>query len=50
MPVLAGEETSEEGDFCCQKCSHEVRLNKGQSVPKCENCGHDIYDFVGRPL
>jgi Zn finger protein HypA/HybF involved in hydrogenase expression len=48
MPVLAGEGAPEEGNFRCQKCSRELRLSKGRQVPKCENCGHDIYDFVDR--
>ena len=46
MPVLAGEEMSEGGAFRCQKCSHYVRVTKGNAVPKCPACGHDIYDRV----
>jgi DNA-directed RNA polymerase subunit RPC12/RpoP len=44
MTILAGEEVSEGTTLQCQKCNHQVKVNKGQSVPKCPNCGHDIFD------
>ncbi len=44
MTILAGEEVEKESTFWCQQCGHELRANKGQSIPKCGYCGHDIFD------
>ncbi len=44
MTILAGEEVEKEGMFWCQQCGHELRVDKGQSIPKCVYCGHDIFD------
>jgi Zn finger protein HypA/HybF involved in hydrogenase expression len=44
--MIAGEKTSEAGTFRCQKCGHVVRLNKGEELPKCTQCAHDLYDVV----
>jgi predicted RNA-binding Zn-ribbon protein involved in translation (DUF1610 family) len=44
MTILSGEEVSEGAVFHCQKCNYEIRVSKGQSVPKCPSCGHDIFD------
>ncbi len=47
MPFLAGEQVDEGGTFQCQKCNQQVRVAKGESIPKCAKCGHDIFDAVG---
>ena len=44
MTILAGEEVSAGVAVHCQKCNYEIKLTKGQTVPKCPNCGHDIFD------
>jgi DNA-directed RNA polymerase subunit RPC12/RpoP len=44
MTILSGEEVSEGAAFRCQKCNHEIKVGRGQSVPKCAYCGHDIFD------
>lgn len=44
MAALAGEKAQEGGMFRCEKCKHPVRVNKGEPIPKCPNCGHDMYD------
>lgn len=44
MSPLAGEKAQETGMLRCKKCNHPVRVNKGEPIPKCPNCGHDLYD------
>ncbi len=43
MTILAGEEVREGGVFYCEQCHREVQVHKGQSIPKCPHCGHDIF-------
>jgi DNA-directed RNA polymerase subunit RPC12/RpoP len=45
MSARSGEELAEAGDYRCERCQHPLRLEKGASVPKCPNCGHER--FVG---
>jgi predicted RNA-binding Zn-ribbon protein involved in translation (DUF1610 family) len=40
----AGEKAQEGGMFHCDRCGNRVRVNKGQSIPKCPNCGNGSYD------
>jgi predicted RNA-binding Zn-ribbon protein involved in translation (DUF1610 family) len=44
MAALAGEQAREGGTFPCQNCNNRVRVIKGQTIPKCPNCGNDSYD------
>jgi predicted RNA-binding Zn-ribbon protein involved in translation (DUF1610 family) len=44
MVAHAGESAHEGGTFHCAKCNIGVRVNKGDNIPKCPNCGNDTYD------
>lgn len=44
MSAHAGEKAREGGDFRCQKCHEQVRVNKGEKIPKCPNCGNETFD------
>ncbi|MGN6553294.1 MAG: zinc ribbon-containing protein [Verrucomicrobiota bacterium] len=44
MAAHTGEQAREGGDFRCQKCHHQVRVNKGEKIPKCPNCGNTVFD------
>ena len=44
MAAHAGEHAREGGIFHCAKCNNRVRVNKGDNIPKCPNCGNDTYD------
>ncbi len=44
MTILAGEEVREGGSFRCEQCHREVQVGRGQTIPKCPYCGHDIFD------
>jgi predicted RNA-binding Zn-ribbon protein involved in translation (DUF1610 family) len=44
MAAHAGEQAREGGTFHCQNCINRVRVNKGQTISKCPNCGNDTYD------
>ena len=44
MPTKAGETARETGDLRCHKCHEKIRVTQGQKVPKCPNCGSNIYD------
>ncbi|HVO93719.1 MAG TPA: hypothetical protein VMT22_12805, partial [Terriglobales bacterium] len=44
MTILSGEEVDQGAAFNCQKCNYEIRVRKGESVPKCPHCGHDIFE------
>lgn len=44
MTILSGEEVGEGGTFRCEQCHCEVQVSQGRSVPKCANCGHDIFN------
>lgn len=44
MAAKAGEKARESGDFRCEKCHQQTRVNKGHAIPKCPNCGNDTFD------
>ncbi len=44
MVALAGEEARRTGKFRCTGCHQTVSVTKGRQIPKCPNCGHDIYE------
>ena len=43
MQFLAGEELNKDEKLRCERCSHELQVPKGGAVPKCPQCGHDIF-------
>jgi DNA-directed RNA polymerase subunit RPC12/RpoP len=45
MSAQSGEAVAEAGDYRCERCQHPLRLEKGDSLPKCPNCGNER--FVG---
>jgi DNA-directed RNA polymerase subunit RPC12/RpoP len=44
--MIAGETPDTDGTYRCQKCGNIVRVNRGEAVPKCPKCAHDLYDRV----
>ena len=44
MAARSGEEAREGGDFRCAKCHQQIRVNKGDNIPKCPNCGNETFD------
>ena len=45
--MLAGEKPPEGGGtYRCQRCGHIVKVRKGEEIPKCSECAHDIYDSI----
>ena len=44
MAAHSGEKAQEGGNFRCERCHQQTRVNKGQPIPKCPNCGNDTYD------
>jgi Zn finger protein HypA/HybF involved in hydrogenase expression len=44
MAAHPGEKAREGGTFHCERCNNRVRVNKGDTIPKCPNCGSDTYD------
>jgi len=44
MSAHSGEKAREGGEFRCARCHQRVRVNKGQVIPKCPQCGSDEYD------
>ncbi len=43
MAAHAGEQAWKTGTFVCQVCNAKVRVEKGQTIPKCPN-GHSTFD------
>jgi len=43
MSAHTGEEAREGGEFRCAKCYEKVRVNKGERIPKCPNCGSNEF-------
>jgi hypothetical protein len=44
MAATAGDSAQEGGEFRCARCHERVRVNKGQKIPKCPNCGNETFD------
>jgi Zn finger protein HypA/HybF involved in hydrogenase expression len=44
MSAHAGESAQEGGEFRCANCHERVRVNKGQKIPACPNCGGEVFD------
>lgn len=44
MSAQAGDTAGEGGDFRCERCNHQVRVNKGEPIPRCPACGHTSFD------
>ena len=44
--MLAGEKIDEGGTYRCQKCGKVVRVARAERIPKCADCGHDLFDSV----
>ncbi|MFW5652607.1 MAG: zinc ribbon-containing protein [Planctomycetota bacterium] len=43
MAAHAGENARKTGDFVCDNCGEKVHVKKGESIPKCPNCGNATY-------
>jgi predicted RNA-binding Zn-ribbon protein involved in translation (DUF1610 family) len=44
MSAHSGENAQEGGEFRCERCHQQVRVNKGATIPKCPNCGNESFD------
>lgn len=44
MSAKSGEDAREGGEFRCERCHAHVRVNKGDKIPKCPNCGNSSFD------
>jgi hypothetical protein len=48
MTAKPGERAYESGTFHCDKCSHTVRVEKGEIIPPCP-CGGGYGERTGEP-
>ncbi len=44
MAAHSGEDAREGGEFRCEKCHTKVRVNTGDKIPACPNCGNRSFD------
>jgi len=44
MSAHAGEDTTEGGEFRCDRCHQTVRVNKGEKIPTCPGCGNSTFN------
>ncbi len=45
MQVQAGAETKMDGEYECVRCHSEIKVLKGERVPRCEKCGGELFEF-----
>lgn len=44
MAAQAGDNARRTGTFHCQRCNETVRVQEGERIPECLNCGGKTYD------
>jgi predicted RNA-binding Zn-ribbon protein involved in translation (DUF1610 family) len=44
MSAHAGEKAERTGDFRCARCHQKTHVAAGHTIPKCPNCGNDVFD------
>lgn len=44
MAAHSGERAQETGDFRCQRCHQTTRVQLGQRIARCPNCGNESFD------
>ena len=50
MAAHAGEKAQKTGRFRCDNCHEYTKVNQGDKIPNCPNCGNDTYDTrTGEP-
>jgi predicted RNA-binding Zn-ribbon protein involved in translation (DUF1610 family) len=43
MAAIAGEIALRSGTYHCERCHRALRVEQGQPIPVCPNCGNDRY-------
>ena len=45
MTEKTGEIAQETANYRCENCNQHLRLSMGDLIPKCPNCGHEVFDI-----
>jgi Zn finger protein HypA/HybF involved in hydrogenase expression len=45
MSEKAGEMARETAAYRCERCHQTTRIEKGELIPPCPNCGFETYDL-----
>ena len=50
MVTTSGKNAQADGNLMCDRCTAQVHVSQGQSVPRCPNCGNTDFSAINAIL